>query len=152
MVSISSEIPWIDIARKILRKEKSNVFFSTIFQRDRKKGVIFKNIALKLKYQINPEYKISYNEEAKLDLFIEQYLIPNIINTIEESFYFLIKKGFKKTTTLVDLHASGEISELMYKSRLVGIHQIWKQIASPTCRFGIFQELTKLKKRKKTYC
>ena len=57
--------------------------------------MIFNHIALKLKYQINPVYKISYNEEAKLDLFIE-YLIPNIINTIEESFYFLIKKGIKK--------------------------------------------------------
>lgn len=145
---LAPRYPGLILREKFLRNEKSNVFFSTIFQRDKKKGKIFKNIALKLKYKINSEYKISYEEEAKLDLFIEQYLIPNIINIIEESFYFLIKKGFKKTTTLVDLHASGEISELLYKSRLVGIHQIWKKIASPTCRFGIFQELTKLKKKK----
>ena len=37
--------------------------------------------------------KTNFIEETELDLFLEQYVIPKFIFTLEESFYFLKKKA-----------------------------------------------------------
>jgi len=92
---------------------------------------------------------VSIKEETLLDLFIEQYVIPNIINTIELSYDFLKSNVTKSKALIMDLHGSGEITNLLYQSRQQGIHQIWRKVASPTCRFGVFNSLNKIKKKRK---
>lgn len=138
---LAPRYPGIILRDKFIKNKKILNFHSVIYQESKKFEKIFKNVVKNINYILDKKYRISFKEETELDLFIEQYTIPKIISTIEESFEFLVKKGFNPVTTLTDIHASGEISELLYKSRKIGIHQIWKKIASPTCRYGIFREL-----------
>ena len=80
--------------------------------------------------------KTNISEETEIDLFIEQYVIPKIMFTFEESFKFLKNKGFNKKITAMDLYGSGEIADMILRASKIGIHQIWQKEASPTCRFG----------------
>lgn len=110
--------------------------------------MLFERVAKKIGYNLDKKFYISYKHETELDLFVEHFLIPNIINIIEQSFEFLSKKKISKEAIMMDIHSSGELSELLYRSRLEGIHQIWRKVASPTCRFAIFENIMRLRKNK----
>ena len=92
--------------------------------------------------------KTNFTEETELDLFLEQYVIPKIIFTFEESFNFLLKKGFNKKVMIMDLYGSGEIADQIQRAAKIGLHQIWQNEASPTCRFGVMQSIKKFEKDK----
>ena len=92
--------------------------------------------------------KTNFAEETELDLFLEQYVIPKIIFTFEESFNFLLKKGFNKKVMIMDLYGSGEIADQIQRAAKIGLHQIWQNEASPTCRFGVMKSLEAFKKDK----
>ena len=84
---------------------------------------------------------VPYDQETELDLFIEQFLLPTIIHSIRLSFDFLVKEGYSEIASLMELYASGEIGELLLKSADEGLYQVWKDNASPTCQFGIFDSI-----------
>lgn len=143
---LAPRYPGIIIRNKYQKKEKIIAFHSTIFSNHKKFDKIFKSISNKIGYSLQKKFNVSYKHETELDLFVENFLIPQIINTIEQSFKFLSKKKISKEAIMMDIHSSGELSELFYRSRLEGIHQIWRKVASPTCRFAIFENILKLKK------
>ena len=64
------------------------------------------------------------------------------------SFNFLKQKGFNKKVMIMDLYGSGEIADQIYRAAKVGLHQIWQNEASPTCRFGVMKSLEKFEKDK----
>ena len=84
---------------------------------------------------------VPYDQETELDLFIEQFLLPTIIHSMRLSFDFLSKEGYSEIASLMELYASGEIGELLLKSSEEGLYQVWKDNASPTCQFGIFDNI-----------
>ena len=49
---------------------------------------------------------------------------------------------------IMDLYGSGEVADQIYRAAKVGLHQIWQNEASPTCRFGVMKSLTKFNKYK----
>ena len=86
----------------------------------------------------------SVAEEAEIDLFIEQYFLPNIIGSIDLAFKFLVDNGFNPEIALMELYASGEIGDLLVRAANQGIHRIWEENASPTCRFGIMDNIDRV--------
>lgn len=82
---------------------------------------------------------ITFKEETEIDLFIEQFLLPLIIRGIRLSFDTLVEDGFTPEAVLMELYGSGEIGELLLMAAKTGIYRVWKNNASPTCRFGIFR-------------
>jgi ketol-acid reductoisomerase len=86
---------------------------------------------------------VSFKEETEIDLFIEQFFLPLIIQGIRLSFDYLVEKKFTPEAVLSELYASGEIGELMLMATKGGIYKVWKENASPTCQFGIFSNLEK---------
>ena len=87
---------------------------------------------------------IPWAEECEVDLFIEQYFLPRLIVLIDQTFNYLIEKGFKSETALYELFQSGELGMLLSEASKVGLLETWVQNASPTCRFGLNQEIIKL--------
>lgn len=88
--------------------------------------------------------QVSFKEETEIDLFIEQFLLPLIIRGIQLSFDVLVEDGFTPEATLMELYGSGEIGELLLMAAKIGIYRVWRNNASPTCRFGIFRNSEKV--------
>ncbi len=82
--------------------------------------------------------EVNYRVETELDLFVEQFLIPNIIKTIDIGFRTLVDEfQFPPVATLMELYASGELAEVLKMAAEMGIGQAFEKNASPTCQFGI---------------
>lgn len=82
-------------------------------------------------------FEVSTNEETEIDLFIEQFLIPTFIKSIEIGFETLVKRGFDPHAVLSELFASGELGEVIKQASVDGLYQVFQNHASPTCQFGI---------------
>lgn len=82
---------------------------------------------------------VSVQEEAEIDLLVEQFLIPNILKTIHTGFDCMIESGYNALPALMELYASGELGEVLYRAAQVGLYRTFQQNASPTCQFGIVQ-------------
>jgi len=82
-------------------------------------------------------FKVSYKEETDIDLFIEQYLIPTIIKSIEIGYKTLIDAGYNHYAVVSELFASGELGEVIKQTSIEGLYNTFKNHASPTCQFGI---------------
>jgi ketol-acid reductoisomerase len=87
---------------------------------------------------------ITFKEETEIDLFIEQFLLPIIIRSVRLSFDTLAEHGFTPESTLMELYGSGEIGELLLMSAKMGIYNVWRNNASPTCQYGIFRNSEKV--------
>ena len=146
---LAPRLPGPPIRKLFLQKKKIPAFYSSISVINKKYNKILFKIAKDLRFDLSKKFKTNYIEETEIDLFIEQYVIPRIIFVFEESFNFLIKNGFSNKIAIMDLYGSGEIADLIFRASKIGIHQIWQQEASPTCRVGYMQSLNTMKKKKK---
>ena len=107
------------------------------------KDIIMK-IANDIGYTKNYFRKVPWSEECEVDLFIEQYFLPRLIILIEQTYEYLHKKGFKEETALYELFQSGELGMLLSEAANKGLLETWVNNASPTCRFGLNEALTKI--------
>jgi ketol-acid reductoisomerase len=131
-----------------LENKKIPAFYSTIYLRKKDNIKVLKKLSKDLRFALDKSMKTNFVEETELDLFLEQYVIPKIIFIFEQSFNFLKQKGFNKKVMIMDLYGSGEIADQIYRAAKVGLHQIWQNEASPTCRFGVMKSLEKFEKDK----
>lgn len=85
--------------------------------------------------------QVPFSVEAELDLFIEQFLIPNMIKSITLSFETLVNEyHYPAVATLMELYASGELAEVLKLASQQGIGAAFQKNASPTCQFGISEQ------------
>jgi ketol-acid reductoisomerase len=156
-LKISKNYNWFLLAPRLpgppqrklyLENKKIPAFYSVIYLKKTNNIRILKNLAKDLKFTLDKSMKTNFVEETELDLFLEQYVIPKIIFTFEQSFNFLNKKGFNKKVMTMDLYGSGEVADQIYRAAKVGMHQIWQNEASPTCRFGVMESIKKFEKDK----
>ena len=156
-LKISKKYNWFLLAPRLpgppqrtlyLENKKIPAFYSIIYSRKPNNIRILKKLSKDLRFALDKSMKTNFAEETELDLFLEQYVIPKIIFTFEESFNFLLKKGFNKKVMIMDLYGSGEIADQIQRAAKIGLHQIWQNEASPTCRFGVMKSLEAFKKDK----
>lgn len=82
--------------------------------------------------------KVNYKVEAELDLFIEQFLVAAIVKAVHTSFKVLVSElHYPPVATLMELYASGELSEVLKLASEMGIGEAFQKNASPTCQYGI---------------
>lgn len=79
----------------------------------------------------------SMKEEARIDLFIENFLIPRIMGTIEETYNAMVKSGISKHIAMIESYQSGEIIGLFNKGLELGMFSSFHSQTSPTCQFGV---------------
>ena len=94
--------------------------------------------------------QVSFREETELDLFVEQFFLPLIIRAIQLSFDVLAEQGYIPEVALMELYASGEIGELLMLASRIGIYDVWKNHASPTCQYGICRNSERVLPEEKT--
>lgn len=87
---------------------------------------------------------VSHVTETELDLFQEQFLTPMLLGTFAIAFEVLVEAGYDPIPSLLDMHASGEMAEMMVEAATVGLFEVIEQQSSPTCRFGVQRYLGKL--------
>ncbi|SCL25401.1 ketol-acid reductoisomerase [Micromonospora nigra] len=80
---------------------------------------------------------VSHAVETELDLFQEQFLTPMLIDAIRISFEVLTESGYDPIPVLLDMHASGEMAEMLIEAASTGLFEVIEQQGSPTCRFGV---------------
>ena len=87
---------------------------------------------------------VSTATETELDLFQEQFLTPLLLDAFRIAFEVLVDAGYDPIPALLDMHASGEMAEMMIEAASVGLFEVIEQQSSPTCRFGVQRYLGKL--------
>jgi ketol-acid reductoisomerase len=75
--------------------------------------------------------------ETELDLFQEQFLTPLLLDAVRVAFEVLVEEGCDPVPALLDMHASGEMAEMMVEAATIGLYEVVEQQGSPTCRFGV---------------
>lgn len=88
--------------------------------------------------------QVSLKEETEIDLFIEQFLIPSFLNTIQTGFDVLAGDGYTPEIALIELFYSGEIIGLLENGLKAGLYDSFQQNTSPTCQFGVMQSFNKI--------
>jgi len=81
--------------------------------------------------------QVALAHETELDLFIEQFLVPMIMKSIQVGFDELVNAGYPALPALMEMYASGELGEVLIAAAQAGLYRGWQQNASPTCQFGI---------------
>ena len=84
---------------------------------------------------------VSTATETELDLFQEQFLTPLLLDAVRVAFEVLVEQGCDPVPALLDMHASGEMAEMMVEAATVGLYEVIEQQGSPTCRFGVHRHL-----------
>ena len=87
---------------------------------------------------------VTLNEETEIDLFIEQFLIPSFLNTIQTGFDVLVENGYSPEISLMELYTSGEIIGLLEEGIKTGLYQSFLNNTSPTCQFGVKESYNKI--------
>jgi ketol-acid reductoisomerase len=88
-------------------------------------------------------FEVKTYEETEIDLFVEQFLIPTFIRSIEISYESLIKRGFDSHAVLSELFASGELGGVIKQASIDGLYRVFQKNASPTAQFGISRNVNK---------
>jgi ketol-acid reductoisomerase len=88
--------------------------------------------------------EVSLKEETEIDLFIEQFLIPSFLKTIQTGFDVLVENGYTPEIALMELFTSGEIMGLLSEGTKVGMYQSFQNNTSPTCQFGVKESFDRI--------
>jgi len=142
---LAPRMPGAPIREKFLAGHGSPAFFAVEY--DKTGGALAKLLKLAddLGFTKAGIIETSVKEETEIDLFIEQYLLPNFIGSIDHAFNYLVdEEGFNPEVTLMELYASGEVGDLLLRASQAGIHKVWEQNASPTCRFGVMNNIDRV--------
>ena len=87
---------------------------------------------------------VTLEEETEVDLFIEQFLIPSFLNTIQTGFDVLAENGYTPEITLMELYTSGEIIGLLKEGIESGLYKAFQNNTSPTCQFGVKESFNRI--------
>ena len=87
---------------------------------------------------------VSLEEETEVDLFIEQFLIPSFLNTIQTGFDVLSDNGYTPEIILMELYTSGEIIGLLKEGIESGLYKAFQNNTSPTCQFGVKESFNRI--------
>jgi ketol-acid reductoisomerase len=80
--------------------------------------------------------ELTFQQQAELDLFIEQALLPALQNLMFVAADILIKEGYPPEAALLDLYISGELGNTLNKASRLGILDTLK-LYSLTGQYGM---------------
>ncbi len=86
--------------------------------------------------------EVSIEQEAQLDLFIQQAILPALHHIMTTAAHLLLRLGFPPEAALMDLYISGEFTEYLERSADSGLlHTL--RLSSLTGQYGIFSRLAR---------
>lgn len=84
--------------------------------------------------------EVTIEQEAHLDLFLQQAIIPAVYHTLVTAAQVLSDAGYPEEATMLDLYVSGELDELLNRAKQEGLlHAVRK--STSTAQFGMLTRL-----------
>lgn len=84
--------------------------------------------------------ELTFRQEAELDLFTQQTVLPALHHLLHTAADVLIKEGYPPEAALLDLYVSNELGDLLNRAAQVGLMQSIKAL-SPTAQYGLLSRL-----------
>ena len=84
--------------------------------------------------------EISFAQEAELDLFMQQAVMPLLHNAIQTAGQVLIDHGYPPEAAFIDLYLSGELEDLLHRAGREGLFPALRTM-SMTSQYGLFSRL-----------
>lgn len=84
--------------------------------------------------------EISFAQEAELDLFMQQAVMPLLHNAIQTAGQVLIDHGYPPEAAFIDLYLSGELEDLLRRAGREGLFPALRTM-SMTSQYGLFSRL-----------
>lgn len=137
ILMIAPRYPGKQIRDEFLNSSGVPAFVDIIQDYTKDASKILKMLTLSLGFKKGGLISISFKEEAEIDLYIEQFMAPLFFASVEQSFAYLIKKGYSKEAVCMELYFSGELGAVRTMMGKHGLYKTLKSNASPTCQFGI---------------
>ncbi len=81
-------------------------------------------------------FELTFRQEAELDLFVQQALLPALHTLMLTAAELLVKEGYPPEAALLDLYVSGELGYTLSKAAQLGIRDTLK-LQSLTGQYGI---------------
>lgn len=91
--------------------------------------------------------EITMEQEAELDLFVQQAIFPAFHNIMVTAANLLLSKGYPPEAAMMDLYISGEFNDYLERATEAGLlHAL--RLSSLTGQFGIFSRLERFRELK----
>ncbi|MGJ3237704.1 MAG: NAD(P)-binding domain-containing protein [Anaerolineae bacterium] len=91
--------------------------------------------------------EITIEQEAELDLFIQQAILPTVHNMMVTAANLLLEKGYPPEAAMMDLYISGEFTDYLERASESGLLHAFR-LSSLTGQFGIFTRLERFNELK----
>lgn len=91
--------------------------------------------------------EIRLEQEAELDLFIQQAILPVLHLLLVKSARLLLSRGYPPEAAIMDLYISGEMTDYLTRAADKGLLQALR-LSSLTGQFGIFSRLDRFEELK----
>lgn len=91
--------------------------------------------------------EVSFEQEAELDLFTQQAVLPAFHNLLMTAAHLLIKMGYPPEAVLTELYLSEEFANTMQKSAQLGFMEVVK-LASLTSQYGTLSRFERFNEQK----
>lgn len=91
--------------------------------------------------------ELNFRQEAELDLFVQQTILPSLHNLIFTAADLLIKEGYPPEAALLDLYVSGELGYVLGKAAELGLMNALK-LYSPTGQYGMLSRIERFQDQK----
>lgn len=135
------------VLRKNFLENKGTLAFFDVYQDStnisKKRGLALAN-AIGFTKGGSGILSVTLEEETEVDLFIEQFLIPSFLNTIQTGFDVLKENGYTPEVALMELYLSGEIIGLLKEGIESGLYKVFQNNTSPTCQFGVEESFKRI--------
>lgn len=91
--------------------------------------------------------EITMEQEAQLDLFVQQAILPSFHHIMTTAAKLLLNAGYPPEATLIDLYISGELTDYLSRAAPRGLlHAL--RLSSLTGQYGIFSRLERFQELK----
>lgn len=91
--------------------------------------------------------EITIEQEAELDLFIQQAILPAFHNVMVTAANLLLARGYPPEAAMMDLYISGELNDFLGRAAESGLlHSL--RLSSLTAQFGTFSRLERFNELK----
>lgn len=91
--------------------------------------------------------EITMEQEAELDLFVQQAVMPAVHHIMTTAANLLLSRGYPPEAAMMDLYISGEFNDYLERAAESGLlHAL--RLSSLTGQFGIFSRLERFKELK----
>jgi ketol-acid reductoisomerase len=84
--------------------------------------------------------EVTMEQEAQLDLFLQQAIIPSIFHIFTTAAHLLIEQGYPTEAAMMDLYISGEFNEVLARAEQEGLLHAVRQ-STATAQFGLVSRL-----------